>query len=89
MLLLAPPSDVVNVLAPLALPLMDAVTVWLTVDPVPFELFTKNPLITFVSMVVVEVYLLAVDDSNEVPAASVSAEPVASSKFAHRCGLVP
>ena len=43
----------------------------------------------FVSIVVVEVYLLAVVDSKDVPAASVSAEPVASSKFAHRCGLVP
>ena len=43
----------------------------------------------FVSIVVVEVYLLAVVDSKEVPAASVSADPVASSKLAHKCGLVP
>ena len=87
--LLAPPSDVVNVLAPLALPFIDAVTVWFTVEPVPLESFTKKFVAVFVSIVVVEVYLLAVVDSKEVPAASVSADPVASSKFAHRCGLVP
>ena len=44
---------------------------------------------TAVSIVVVEVYLLAVVDSNEVPAASVLAEPVLSEKPAHKCGLVP
>ena len=43
----------------------------------------------FVSIGVELVYLLAVVDSIEVPAASVSAEPVASSKFAHKWGLVP
>jgi hypothetical protein len=87
--LLLPPSAVVNALAPLALPLIDAVTVWFTVEPVPFELFVKKFVTVFVSIVVVEVYLLAVVDSKEVPAASVSADPVASSKLAHKCGLVP
>ena len=87
--LLLPPSAVVKVLAPLALPLIDAVTVWFTVEPVPLESFTRKFVAVLVSIVVVEVYLLAVVDSKEVPAASVSADPVASSKFAHRCGLVP
>ena len=50
-LLLAPPSDVVKVLAPLALPLIDAVTVWFTVAPVPFELFVKKFDTVFVSIV--------------------------------------
>ncbi len=49
--LLPPPSDVVNVLAPLALAFIDAVTVWLTVDPVPFELFVRNSSQVFVSIV--------------------------------------
>jgi hypothetical protein len=44
---------------------------------------------TVVSMVDVLVYLLAVLDSNEVPAASVSAELVLSEKPAHKCGFVP
>jgi hypothetical protein len=87
--LLAPPSDVVNVLAPLALALIDAVTVWFTVEPVPLESLTKKPSMTAVSIVVVEVYLLAVVDSNDVPAASVLAELVLSVKPAHKCGLVP
>ena len=87
--LLAPPSVVVNALAPLALAFIDAVTVWLTVEPVPFELFTKKPFTTFVSIVVVVVYLLAVDDSRLAPADSVSAVDVLSSKPAHRCGFVP
>ena len=87
--LLAPPSDVVNVLAPEALALIDAVTVWLTVEPVPLASFTRKPFITVVSIVDVVVYLLAVLDSNDVPAASVSAELVLSEKLAHKCGLVP
>jgi hypothetical protein len=56
---------------------------------VPLELFVKKFVTVFVSMVDVLVYLLAVVDSKEVPAASVSADPVASSKLAHRCGFVP
>ena len=87
--LLAPPSDVVYVLAPLALALIDAVTVWLTVEPVPLASLTKNPSITAVSMVDVLVYLLAVVELNEVPAASVSAELVLSVKLAHNLGDVP
>ena len=87
--LLAPPSDVVNVLAPLALALIDAVTVWLTVEPVPLASFTKKPFITVVSIVDVLVYLLAVLELNEVPAANVSAVLVLSVKLAHNLGDVP
>ena len=49
--LFAPPSDVVNVLAPLLALLIFAVSVWLTVDPVPFELFVKKFAHVFVSIV--------------------------------------
>ena len=75
---------VVNALEPLALALIDAVTVWFTVEPVPLELFVKKFVTVFVSSVVVVVYLLAVVVSSEAPASSVSAEPVLSSNPAHR-----
>ena len=52
----------VYVLAPLALAFIDAVTVWFTVEPVPFELFVKKFVTVFVSIVDVLVYLLAVVD---------------------------
>ena len=84
-----PPSDVVKVLAPLALALIDAVTVWLTVEPVPLASFTKKPFMTVVSIVDVLVYLLAVLELNEVPAANVSAVLVLSVKLAHNLGDVP
>ena len=80
-LLFAPPSDVVNVLAPSALPFIDAVTVWFTVEPVPLESLVKKFVTVFVSIGVLEVYLLAVVSSSESPADSVVAEPVASSKL--------
>ena len=89
MLLLAPPSVVVNVLAPLALALIDAVTVWFTVEPVPLASLTRKPFMTVVSMVDVLVYLLAVVEFNAVPAASVSAELVLSVNDAHNLGVVP
>jgi hypothetical protein len=44
---------------------------------------------TVVSMVDVLVYLLAVDEFNAVPAASVSAELVLSVNVAHNLGDVP
>ena len=87
--LLAPPSVVVNVLAPAALALIDAVTVWLTVEPVPLASLTRKPFITVVSIVDVLVNLLAVDEFNAVPAASVSAELVLSVNVAHNLGEVP
>ena len=46
-----PPSDVVNALAPLLALLIFAVSVWFTVDPVPFELFVKKFVTVFVSIV--------------------------------------
>ena len=87
--LLAPPSVVVNVLAPLALALIDAVTVWLTVEPVPLESLTKKFVTVFVSIVVVVVYLLAVVDSRESPADNAAKVLVLSVNPAHRCGFVP
>ena len=83
MLLLAPPSEVVIALLPLSALLIFAVIVWLTVAPVPFELFVKKLVTVFVS-IVPEVYLLAVVVSSESPADKVANELVASSKLAHK-----
>ena len=50
-MLFPPPSDVVNVLEPLLALLIFAVSVWFTVEPVPFELFVKKFAHVFVSIV--------------------------------------
>ena len=76
--LLDPPSDVVKVLEPLALALIDASTVWFTVEPVPFELFVKKFVQVFVS-IVPDVYRLAVVVLSEAPGDKLANELVPSS----------